>query len=41
MSEYRSTLERELERLSPPRIPLDRLAQRRDRHTPNNAVTER
>lgn len=31
MSEYRSTLERELERLSPPRIPLDRLAQRRDR----------
>ncbi|MGH2526142.1 MAG: TolB family protein [Actinomycetota bacterium] len=31
MSEYRSTLERELERLSPPRIPFDRLAHRRDR----------
>ena len=28
MSEYRNTLERELERLSPPRIPFDRLAQR-------------
>jgi Tol biopolymer transport system component len=31
MSEYRSTLERELERLSPPRIPFDQLARRRDR----------
>jgi Tol biopolymer transport system component len=31
MSEYRDTLERELERLSSPRIPLDRLARRRDR----------
>lgn len=31
MSDYRSTLERELERLSPPRIPFDQLARRRDR----------
>ena len=31
MSEYRSTLERELERLSPPRIPFDQLQRRRDR----------
>ena len=31
MSEHRSTLERELERLSPPRIPFDQLARRRDR----------
>ena len=31
MNEHLSTLERELERLSPPRIPFDRLAQRRDR----------
>src|SRR3990170_1397340 len=31
MSENRSTLERELERLSPPRIPFDQLARRRDR----------
>ena len=31
MSEHLSTLERELERLSPPRIPFDQLAQRRER----------
>ena len=31
MSEYRNTLERELERLSPPRIPFDELARRWDR----------
>jgi Tol biopolymer transport system component len=31
MSEYRSTLEHELERLSPPRISFDQLARRRDR----------
>src|SRR5919106_1412550 len=31
MSDYRGTLERELERLSPPRIPFDRLARRRER----------
>jgi dipeptidyl aminopeptidase/acylaminoacyl peptidase len=31
MSEPRSVLERELERLSPPRIPLDQLTRRRDR----------
>jgi len=31
MSEHRSTLERELERLSPPRIPFDQLERRRDR----------
>jgi Tol biopolymer transport system component len=31
MSEYRSTLERELKRLQPPRIPFDELARRRDR----------
>lgn len=31
MSEYRTTLERELERLSPPRIPFDQLVGRRDR----------
>jgi Tol biopolymer transport system component len=31
MSDARSTLERELERLSPPRIPFDQLARRRDR----------
>lgn len=31
MSEYRSTLERELDRLSPPRIPFDQLVRRRDR----------
>ena len=31
MSEHRDMLERELDRLSPPRIPFDRLAQRRDR----------
>jgi Tol biopolymer transport system component len=31
MSEYRSTLERELERLSPRRIPFDQLVRRRDR----------
>jgi hypothetical protein len=31
MSENRSTLERELERLSPPRIPFDQLVRRRDR----------
>ncbi|HET6712651.1 MAG TPA: hypothetical protein VFI59_02955 [Actinomycetota bacterium] len=31
MSDYRGTLERELERLSPPRIPFDQLARRRDR----------
>ena len=31
MSDDRSTLERELERLSPPRIPFDQLARRRDR----------
>jgi Tol biopolymer transport system component len=31
MSEYRDTLERELERLQPPRIHFDQLARRRDR----------
>ena len=31
MSEYRDTLERELERLQPPRIPFEQLAGRRDR----------
>ena len=31
MSDLRSTLEHELERLSPPRIPFDQLARRRDR----------
>jgi Tol biopolymer transport system component len=31
MSEYRSTLEGELDRLSPPRIPFDQLVRRRDR----------
>jgi dipeptidyl aminopeptidase/acylaminoacyl peptidase len=31
MSEYRNTLEHELERLSPPRIPFDQLVRRRDR----------
>ena len=31
MSEYRNTLERELGRLSPPKIPFDQLARRRDR----------
>jgi Tol biopolymer transport system component len=31
MSEYRSTLERELDRLQPPRIPFDELARRQDR----------
>jgi hypothetical protein len=31
MNEYRTTLERELERLSPPRIPFDQLVGRRDR----------
>src|SRR5262245_16492819 len=31
MSEHRDTLERELDRLSPPRIPLDLLTRRRDR----------
>src|SRR5262245_39769365 len=31
MSEYRDTLERELNRLSPPRIPFDDLTKRRDR----------
>lgn len=31
MSDYRSTLERELGRLSPPRIPFDQLTRRRDR----------
>ena len=31
MNEHRDTLERELDRLSPPRIPFDQLARRRDR----------
>jgi Tol biopolymer transport system component len=31
MDDYRSTLERELERLSPPRVPIDQLRRRRDR----------
>jgi hypothetical protein len=31
MSDHRSTLERELERLSPPRIPFDQLERRRDK----------
>ena len=38
MSEYRSTLERELERLSPPRIPFDELVQRRDRKRRNQRI---
>ena len=31
MDDYRSTLERELERLSPPKLPIDQLRRRRDR----------
>ena len=38
MSKDRSTLERELERLSPPRIPFDRLARRRDRKRRNQRI---
>ena len=39
MTEYRDVLERELDRLAPPRIPLDRLARRRDRRRRNQRVT--
>jgi hypothetical protein len=38
MSEHRSTLERELDRLSPPRIPFDQLARRRDRKRRNERI---
>jgi hypothetical protein len=38
MSEYRTTLERELERLQPPRIPFDQLARRRDRKRRNQRI---
>ena len=38
MSEYWDVLERELERLSPPRIPIDRLARRRDRKRRNQRL---
>jgi Tol biopolymer transport system component len=38
MSEHRDTLERELERLHPPRISLDQLARRRDRKRRNQRI---
>ena len=38
MSEYRPTLERELQRLSPPRIPFDELARRRDVRQRNQRI---
>ena len=38
MTEYRDVLERELERLSPPHIPIDRLARRRDRKRRNQRI---
>jgi Tol biopolymer transport system component len=38
MSEYRTTLERELERLQPPRIPFDQLARRRDHKRRNQRI---
>jgi hypothetical protein len=38
MSEHRSTLERELDRLSPPRILFDQLARRRDRKRRNERI---
>ena len=38
MSDYRSTLERELERLSPPRVPIDQLLRRRDRKHRNQRI---
>ena len=38
MSEYRTTLERELERLQPPRIAFDQLARRRDRKRRNQRI---
>jgi dipeptidyl aminopeptidase/acylaminoacyl peptidase len=39
MSDHQKTLERELERLSPPRIPIDRLVRRRDRKRRNQRIT--
>ena len=39
MTEYRDVLERELDRLAPPRIPVDRLVRRRDRRRRNQRVT--
>ena len=38
MSDNRSTLERELERLSPSRIPFEQLVRRRDRKRRNQRV---
>jgi WD40-like Beta Propeller Repeat len=38
MSETQRTLERELERLSPPRIPIDRLVRRRDEKRRNQRI---
>jgi hypothetical protein len=38
MSDTQRTLERELERLSPPRIPFDRLVRRRDRRRRNQRI---
>src|SRR5688572_29903706 len=38
MSDPRSTLERELDRLAPPRIPFDRLINRRDRKRRNQRI---
>jgi hypothetical protein len=38
MAEYADVLQRELERLSPPRIPLERLARRRDRKSRNRRI---
>ena len=38
MNDYRSTLERELERLSPPRVPIDELIRRRDRKHRNQRI---
>ena len=38
MTEYRNVLERELERLAPPRIPVDRLVRRRDRKRRNQRI---
>jgi Tol biopolymer transport system component len=38
MSEYRDVLERDLERLSPPRIPFEQLESRRDRRRRNQRI---
>lgn len=39
MTEYRDILERQLELLAPPRIPIDRLTRRRDRQRRNQRIT--